>query len=391
MRQSSASSGRDAGNQAIHLAPPLQDSYRSSTSVRSAQPHKHAREALVALTQLTATAAFPPFVIASPAMIELFAAIELARESSASVLITGETGTGKELISRAVHALSARRRQQFVTLDCAEVSHGLIESELFGHRRGSFTGAVRDRKGVIREADGGTLFLDEIGELSLETQKKFLRFLQEREVRPVGADRPVKTDVRVIAATNRDPESEVRAGRFRADLYERLNALRLRVPPLRERREDLPPLIEHFLERYQQEQGKQGLRLSDEVLALLLGYDWPRNVRQLANEIYRLVTMSGSEEVIGAAALSPEIRNRSQRQSVPPAEVVEGRVVIDLSLSLREAMDEMERVFIINALEKTGGNLSRAAAMIKMNRDGLRKAINRLGIEVEKFRRPPIS
>ncbi len=324
-------------------------------------------------------------------MIELFAAIELARESSASVLITGETGTGKELISRAVHALSARRRQQFVTLDCAEVSHGLIESELFGHRRGSFTGAVRDRKGVIREADGGTLFLDEIGELSLETQKKFLRFLQEREVRPVGADRPVKTDVRVIAATNRDPESEVRAGRFRADLYERLNALRLRVPPLRERREDLPPLIEHFLERYQQEQGKQGLRLSDEVLALLLGYDWPRNVRQLANEIYRLVTMSGSEEVIGAAALSPEIRNRSQRQSVPPAEVVEGRVVIDLSLSLREAMDEMERVFIINALEKTGGNLSRAAAMIKMNRDGLRKAINRLGIEVEKFRRPPIS
>lgn len=338
----------------------------------------------MALTRLTATAAFPPFVIASPAMLELFAAIELAREGNASVLITGETGTSKELISRAVHALSARHEREFVTLDCAEVSQGLIESELFGHRRGSFTGAVRDRKGVIREADGGTLFLDEIGELSLETQKKFLRFLQEREVRPVGADRPIKTDVRVIAATNRDPESEVRAGRFRADLYERLNALRLRVPPLRERREDIPLLIEHFLERYQQEQGKQGLRLSDEAWTLLLGYDWPRNVRQLANEIYRLVTMSGSEEVIGAAALSPEIGSRSQRQSAPPAEVVEGRVVIDLGLPLREAMDEMERLFISNALEKTSGNLSRAAAKLQMDRGGLKKAIKRLGIEVER-------
>jgi DNA-binding NtrC family response regulator len=335
-------------------------------------------------------AALPPLVIASPAMLELIAAIELMRESSAPALITGETGAGKELISRAVHALSARCERQFVTLDCAEVSHGLIESELFGHRRGSFTGAISDRKGVIREADGGTLFLDEIGELSPETQKKFLRFLQEREVRPVGADRPVKTDVRVIAATNRDPESEVRAGRFRADLYERLNALRLRVPPLRERREDLPPLIEHFLECYQQEQGEQGLRLSDEAWALLFSYDWPRNVRQLANEIYRLVVLSGSEEVIGAAALSPEIRSQSERQSARPAEVVEGRVVIDLSLPLREAMDEMERVFIINALERTGGNLSRAAASLQMSRNGLKNAIERLRIEFGSEVHPPV-
>jgi transcriptional regulator with GAF, ATPase, and Fis domain len=185
-------------------------------------------------------AAFPPFIIGSPAMLEIVAAIELARESMASVLITGETGTGKELLSRAVHVLSNRCDQQFIAFDCADVSRELIESELFGHRRGSFTGATRDRKGVIREANRGTLFLDEIGELSLKMQSKFLRFLQEREVRPVGADRPIKVDVRVIAATNRDLEAEVRAGRFRADLYERLNVLRLRVPPLRERREEIP-------------------------------------------------------------------------------------------------------------------------------------------------------
>jgi transcriptional regulator with GAF, ATPase, and Fis domain len=339
---------------------------------------------IVAQSPLTQLNSLRPFIVASSAMKEIIAAIELARDSLAPVLVTGETGTGKELISRAVHALSPRRAQPFIAFNCAEAGGDLFESRLFGHLRGSFTGATGDHKGIIRQACGGTLLLDEIGELSPEVQAKILRFLQEGEVLPVGADRPVKTDVRVIIATNRDLEADVSAGCFRADLFERLNVLRLRLPPLRERREEIPLLIEHFLERFQQQEHRCGLRLSDEAMELLLGYDWPRNVRELENEVHRLVVWAGNDEVIGPARLSEAIRAGADARSAPAASIIEGRIVIDLRLPYHRMKDELEKLAIINALEATGGNLTQAASRLGMSRFGFRKALGRYGTKVQR-------
>jgi DNA-binding NtrC family response regulator len=329
---------------------------------------------------LTRLAALQPFIAESPAMRDLIVAAERAGEAAATTLITGETGVGKELIARAIHAFSPRHAQPFIAFNCGEASRELFESRFFGHYRGSFTGASADHKGLIREAEGGVLLLDEIGELNLELQPKLLRFLQEGEILPIGAAKPIKAGVRVIAATNRNLEEEVSAGRFREDLFARLNRLRLRVPPLRERREDIPPLVEHFLQRYQQEQGRHGLRLSDEAWALLLAYDWPGNVRQLENEICQLVALSVNDEVIDAAALSPEIRAGACSQPAPAATIIEGRIVIDLHLPYHLMKDELERLAIINALEETGGNQRQAAAKMGISRSGLIKAIKKFGI-----------
>jgi transcriptional regulator with GAF, ATPase, and Fis domain len=316
-------------------------------------------------------------------MLELIGDIELARDSRAPMLITGETGTGKELLALAAHVLSARRSREFVAFNCASSNRELIESQLFGHGRGSFTGASADVRGIIREADGGTLLLDEIGELSLDVQPKLLRFLQEGEVHPVGAPKPIKTDVRVIAATNRDLEADVSAGRFRADLFERLNVVRLHIPPLRERREEISLLIEHFMDRCQREEHKQGLRLSNEATELLSGYDWPHNARQLENEVRQLVALSWNDEVIGADRLSLKIRPEDASPSAPAAALIEDKIVIDANLSNGEAKDELQRQLIIHALRKTGGNRRQAAARLQMDRGGLKRAIGRLGIEVE--------
>ena len=214
-------------------------------------------------------------------------------------------------------------------------------------------------------------------------QPKLLRFLQEGEVHPVGAPRPIKTNVRVIAATNRNLEDDVSAGRFRVDLFERLNVVRLHIPPLRERHEDISPLIAHFMDRCQREEHKQGLRLSDEATELLSGYDWPRNVRQLANEVRQLVTLSLDDDVIGADRLSPQIRAGNDFLHSPAAALVEGKIVIDANLPYHEAKDELEKLSIIHALKQTGGNLRRAAARMQMSRFGLSKAMTRLGINVE--------
>ena len=279
-------------------------------------------------------------------------------------------GTGNGAGVRSSHCLQSGGR-----IAVAE----LIASELFGHRKGAFTGADRDRKGVIREANRCTLFLDEIGELPLAAQVMLLRFLQEGEVRPMGETKPMKVDVRVIAATNRDLEAVLEAGRFRNDLYYRLDKLRLRVPPLRERPEDIPLLIEHFFRRYTQEMGKEGLRLSNEVLALMLDYHWPGNAREVENVLYRTVAFAGNGEEIGME----RFREEAGICGLPSAAVVtEGRGMIDLDLPFHEATDELKRLLIERALEKTGGNQIQAAARLKINRDGLRKMINRLKIKV---------
>jgi DNA-binding NtrC family response regulator len=332
--------------------------------------------------QLMRPEAFSSIVYASRAMGEIIDKIERARDSLAPTLITGETGTGKELIARAVHAVSPRHGLEFIPFNCGDVAPELVASELFGYRRGAFTGADRDYQGVIRTADGGVLFLDEIGELRLGAQSILLRFLQEGEVRSLGESRPIKVNVRVIAATNRDLEADVRTGRFRTDLFERLNKLRLRILPLRERREDIPLLIKHFLRSHTQEMGKQGLRLRAEAWDALLGYDWPRNVRELENVLYRLVAFAESYEEVGRKRVLEEIGICA---SFPSASIVEGKIVIDLRLPYREREKELERLSIINVLNETGGNITQAAARLEMCRNGLKNKIKRLGSALEKL------
>jgi transcriptional regulator with GAF, ATPase, and Fis domain len=321
---------------------------------------------------------FSAIIYASRSMGEIIDRIERSRDSSAPALITGETGTGKELIARAVHDASLRRKQEFIPFNCGAAPPELVVSELFGHQRGSFTGANGDYKGVIRTANDGTLFLDEIGDLPLAAQAMILRFLQEGEVRPLGEARPIKVNVRVITATNRDLEADVQSGRFRADLFWRLNKLRLRLPPLHERREDIPILIDHFLRRQQQEAGKQSLRLSDEARALMFDYHWPGNVREMENVLYRLVAFAVNGDTIGPERFLEEI---GVYASPPATKIVEGRIVIDARLSYRERQKELERLSIICALNDTSGNIRQAAAKLGMCRNSLRDRIKKFGID----------
>jgi hydrogenase-4 transcriptional activator len=328
---------------------------------------------------MTRLGAFSAIIYTSRSMGEIIDRIERSRDSAAPALITGETGTGKELIARAIHAVSPRRKREFIPFNCGAAPPELVVSELFGYQRGSFTGANGDYKGVIRTANGGSLFLDEIGDLPLAAQAMILRFLQEGEVRPLGEARPIKVNVRVIAATNRDLEADVQSGQFRADLFWRLNKLRLRVPPLHERREDIPILIDHFLHRHQREAGKQGLRLSDEASALMFDYHWPGNVREMENVIYRLVAFAVDGDMIGPERFLEEVRVYA---SPPAIEIVEGRIVIDARLSYRERQRELERLSIVSALNDTGGNIRQSAAKLGMCRNSLRDKIKKLGIDV---------
>ncbi len=254
----------------------------------------------------------PGLIFSSPAMGALVANIHKIRSSSVTALITGESGTGKEVVARAIHALSERRHAAFVPFNCTIAPKEIIDSQLFGHRKGAFTGATSDYQGVIRSAANGTLFLDEIGDLALEVQPKLLRFLQEGEIQPLGETKLTRVDVRIVAATNSDLERLVAEGKFREDLYYRLNVIRLHIPPLRERREEIPLLVEHFLKLYSEQSSKESLTISPQALDLLMVFDWPGNVRQLANEMQRLAAYTSSGEEITEQELSPTIfRGRS--------------------------------------------------------------------------------
>jgi two-component system response regulator HydG len=283
----------------------------------------------------------------APAMQEIFKTVAQVAGSRASILIAGESGTGKELIAAAIHQRSPRSKGPFVKLHCAALAETLLESELFGHERGSFTGAAGRREGRFQQAHGGTLFLDEIGEISPSIQVKLLRFLQEHEFERVGGNETVRVDVRVIAATNRDLKAEVAAGRFREDLYYRLNVITLRMPALRERPTDVPLLATHFLRKYSAENERQLEGFTDEALACLSGYGWPGNVRELENVIERAVVLSTGKRV-GPAELPAHLA---------PVEV--GGIRIPGS-----TLDEIEHYAITKTLEATGGATSKAAEML---------------------------
>jgi DNA-binding NtrC family response regulator/tetratricopeptide (TPR) repeat protein len=327
---------------------------------------------------LAGASLMPGFIHSSPAMTRLVDEVHKIRSSDVTVLVTGESGTGKELVARAIHALSSRRNKVFVPFNCTAVPKELSEGYLFGYRRGSFTGAVSDSPGVIRTAAGGTLFLDEIGDLPLDVQPKLLRFLQEGEIQPLGEQRPVKVDVRIIAATNTDLEAMVADGRFREDLYYRLNVIRLRVPPLRERRSEIPAIVNYYVNHYSAKFGRLDMTVTPQTLDLLMVFDWPGNVRELTNEIQRIVARAEDGTIITPEHLSPELR----RTSVPVTTSMQfghasglgasaAAGAISQGLTLADAMAELERRMIAEALRKHNGNISRAARELGLTRRGL--------------------
>jgi serine/threonine-protein kinase PknK len=300
----------------------------------------------------------------SEPMRELLRMVDRVTASEVPVLIVGESGTGKELVARAMHANGLRGRRAFVSENCASVPETLLESTLFGHVRGAFTGASSTRAGLLDVADGGTLFLDEIGEMSLGMQSKLLRVLQDGEVRPVGGDRARKVDVRVIGATHRDLEAMVAAGGFREDLFYRLNVITLRLPALRERTEDIPALVDHFLAKHAH---GAPVKVTRAAMAKLVAFGWPGNVRQLENEVRRALVM-------GEGAIDVSILSDDVARGGPPGARGTGQ-------DLRTRVDALEATLLTEALAKTRGNQTRAAQMLGLSRFGLQKMMKRLGVK----------
>ncbi len=335
-------------------------------------------------TTLAGASLMPGFIHSSPAMTRLVEEVHKIRSSDVTVLVTGESGTGKELVARAIHALSSRRDKVFVPFNCTAVPKELSEGYLFGYRRGAFTGAVKDSQGVIRAAAGGTLFLDEVGDLPIDVQPKLLRFLQEGEIQPLGEQRPAKVDVRIIAATNTDLEEMVADGRFREDLYYRLNVIRLRVPPLRERRSEIPTIVNYYVNHYSAKFGRKDVQITPQAIDLLMVAEWPGNVRQLCNEMQRVVARAEDGNIITPEQLSPELRHMGA--PVTPAGTVTSingmggsSVTVPLqNVTLADALAEVERRMIGEALRKHNGNISRAARELGLTRRGLYLKLDRL-------------
>lgn len=323
--------------------------------------------------QLAGASLMPGFIHSSPAMTRLVEEVHKIRSSDVTVLVTGESGTGKELVARAIHAISSRRSKVFVPFNCTAVPKELSEGYLFGYRRGAFTGAVNDSTGVIRSAAGGTLFLDEIGDLPLDVQPKLLRFLQEGEIQPLGEQRPAKVDVRIIAATNTDLEEMVAQGRFREDLYYRLNVIRLRVPPLRERRSEIPTIVNYYINHYSAKFGRRDIEITPQAIDLLMVCEWPGNVRQLCNEIQRIVARAEDSTVLTPDHLSPELKRAAATVTAPDAITPISTLASapGQHVTLADAMAELERRMIAEALRKHGGNISRAARELGLTRRGL--------------------
>lgn len=303
-------------------------------------------------------------------MADIFATIAKIADYKSTVLLIGESGTGKELVARAVHDKSVRSKGPFIPINCGAIPATLLESELFGHVKGAFTDATRNKKGLIEEANGGTLFLDEIGELPVMLQVKLLRFLQEEEIRKVGDNKALSVDVRVVAATARDLVGMVKDGTFREDLYYRLNVLQLRIPPLRERKDDIPILVEHFIAKYGARLQRDAMIISREALRALLDYGWPGNVRELENTIERAMVLADS--------------NRIELENLPD-KLRDGMVEVEMplfgdDLSIKKATYTIERELIRRALEKTAGNRTRAAELLEISHRALLYKIKEYGL-----------
>ncbi|MEQ1757433.1 MAG: sigma 54-interacting transcriptional regulator [Vicinamibacterales bacterium] len=333
--------------------------------------------AVEAATERSLEPLLPGFVCASSAMTRVAEQIQRLQGHNLTVLVTGESGTGKDLVARAIHAGSPRSAAMFLPYNCTTTTRELADSQLFGHRRGSFTGAVSDQQGLIRSASGGTLFMDEVGDLPLDVQPKLLRFLEQGEVMPVGETRPLSVDVRVLAATNADLEQRVAEGRFREDLYYRLSVIRIHVPPLRERREEIPHLSTFFLRESSERLNKPDVQLSPAALDILARYWWPGNVRQLRNEVQRAVALSAPGSIITPDHLSADLTAPPTRDSAAsqlPERIVPG--------NLADAVERIERQLIEATLERTNRNISETARVLGLTRRGLYLKLRRLGLDL---------
>ncbi len=329
------------------------------------------------LRRISAQHRFGEIIGKSPQMADVFNLISRIAPSKANVLVIGESGTGKELVARAIHNRSPRADKPFITVNCSAIPETLLESELFGHVKGSFTGAVANKVGLVEAAHTGTLFLDEVGDISLPIQAKLLRFLQEREYRRVGGTDDKKIDVRVIAATNKKLEKEMEEGNFREDLYYRLNVIKILLPPLREREEDIPLLLDHFLKKFCTEQGKVIKKISSLALRVLCNYHYPGNVRELENVLERCVTLEQSDQLT-AENLPPKLIESVGNAPTPLQENLPPD-----GIDLNRTLERVERDLIDKALEVTGGNRSRAARLLGISFRSLRYRLVKLGIESE--------
>ncbi len=303
----------------------------------------------------------------SAVMTRLLETVAQVAPSEATVLITGESGTGKEVIAGAIHYNSSRREGPFIKINCAAIPETLLESELFGHEKGAFTGADRRREGKFRQADGGSIFLDEVSEMSLAMQVRLLRVLQEREITRVGGEEVIRVNVRVITATNRDLAAAIEAGRFRKDLFYRLNVVTLHVPPLRERKDDIPPLAEHFLKMFAEKNRKRVRGFTPQAMDRLLRYDWPGNVRELMNTVERGVVLTRSE-YIDEGELTPVLLKKPEGETILPAEVPAA------------SLEALEKATILKTLDQTGGNKSEAARRLGITRRTLHQKLKKYGM-----------
>jgi DNA-binding NtrC family response regulator len=349
--------------------------------VAAAAAHKRQRDAALALRAGEGTSAFHAIIGKSAPMLEVYRLLEQAAALDITVLLGGETGTGKELAARAVHYHSARKERRFVPVNCGALPPDLVESELFGHARGAFTGAATAKAGLFEEADGGTIFLDEVGELPLPTQVKLNRALQEKEIRPVGDTAAVHVDVRVIAATHRELRAEVAGGRFREDLFYRLHVFPVRLPALRERLEDVPLLAAHFLEKHARAFRRAVTGFEPDALRILAGYAWPGNVRELENAIERAVAVARGGR-IAAADLPAELSAGDAAASPAGAALT--------ALPFREAVDEVRdrasREYLVALLREVGGNVTKAAERAGMERESLHRLLKRYGLRSDDYR-----
>ncbi|MBC7189248.1 sigma-54-dependent Fis family transcriptional regulator [Candidatus Aerophobetes bacterium] len=333
-------------------------------------------------SQLKEKYSFYNIIGKSPKMQEVYQTLEKVAPTDSTVLIYGESGTGKELVAKAIHYNSPRRDKPFISVDCGALSESLLESELFGHVKGSFTDAVVTKPGLFEVANGGTFFLDEVGNISLSIQAKLLRVLQEREFKPVGGTKWKKVDIRLIAATNQDLEKLIREGKFREDLFYRLNIVPIFLPPLRERKEDIPLLAFHFLQKFNQERNKNVKGISPEAMEILINYSWPGNVRELENVIERLIVMS-EEEVIKPHHLPLSIRGKEPTIEVETPRSWEEMKKLKKELK-RKVTEKIERKFLIETLRRNNWNITRSAKDVGMQRQNFQALLKKYNITPQK-------
>ncbi len=358
-----------------YLVKPLTNADEVGARIERAVEQRRLKRRNRALEQsLEVGGRFPDIIGEAPAMRDALRLVESIAPTDATVLVLGESGTGKELVARAIHERSRRAGRPFVAVNCSTLTDTLLESELFGHVRGAFTGATSSRRGLLEEARGGTLFLDEVGDMPLATQARFLRFLQQGEVKPLGSDEVQRVDARVIAATHVDLQGAIEQKLFRADLYYRLNVVSVDLPPLRRRRDDVPLLARHFLDRYAKKQGRAAPTLGPGVIELLMAHDWPGNARELENVMHRLVLLdrTGSVEV---DEVKPQLGTRPSRPGDEPAWA--GR---EFALAKETAVEAFEHRYLQDVMARANGSVSEAARLAGLDRSNFRRLLRRHGI-----------